>query len=204
MSMLKFALSAAVGSLLLAAGSVSVADMPKLGGGDTAAAPSEVHISVLTNTAKGYEIGYPNDWKVVTDADGVDYLFLKTDASAMCGTFSGDMPELAKVTNEQIKAELSTPLGETFWDNVLYGELPNKKYEHTGVDVNHPGGWPVQTALASGDFAFEAGPVPAKIAAIMTFKNAKGYQVMCAVKSQHFDKTKTEIEGVFASFRLLK
>ena len=123
------------------------------------------------------------------------------DWADRCARFG--IPELPVCRGQIVFTMLSVPLGEEFWDNVLFSSLPNKKYEHVGADPNHPGGWPVQTAIAAGDFAFEAGPVPAKIAAIMTFKAGKGYQVFCAGKSQAYEALKPELAAIFNSFKIL-
>jgi len=201
MQKLKTALVTAAAAALLTAG-VAMAEMPKLGGAP-AAPTGDISVSVLANTAKGYALGYPAGWQVVSSAD-VDYLFIKPDATALCAAFSGDIPDIAGIPEADLRAMLSVPLGEEFWDNVLFSSLPNKKYEHVGADPNHPGGWPIQTAIAAGDFAFEAGPVPSKVAAIMTFKAGKGYQVFCAGKSQAYEALKPELAAIFNSFKILK
>ena len=198
---MKQVLASVAVAAMLATG-VAVAQMPKLGGGP-AAPTGDVQVQVLTNTAKGYQIGYPSGWQVVS-GDGIDYAFIAPDNSAMCMANSGAVPDLASVPEDQLKAAMSQDLGEKFWDNSFFEGMANKKYLHTGANPNHPGGWPVQEVEAQGDLDLDGKPLPATFAGIMTFKAATAYQIMCFAPTALYEQSKPSFSTVLNSFRSTK
>jgi hypothetical protein len=196
----KFVLGSAAAVLLLAAGP-SRAQMPNLSG--PPAATGDVQVSVLTNTEKGYQIGSPAGWKVV-NGEGLDYALISPDNTAMCMASSGAVPDIAAIPEAEVRAAMSSPLGEEFWNNSFFGDMANKKYVHVGADANHPGGWPVQTVEATADLNLEGKTVPTTFAGLMTFKSAMAFQVMCFSASADFEAAKPSFNAVLQSFHIIK
>jgi hypothetical protein len=167
------------------------------------AAAGTANVTVMTNTSKGYQIGYPSGWQAV-NAESVDYAFLPADNSALCMANAGPVPDLANVSEDELKAALSVPLGETFWDGNYFEGMANKKYLDIGANPNHPGGWPVQTVVAQGDLDLEGQALPAVFSGLMTFKSGSGFQVMCFTASASYGQAKPAFDAILASFKVIK
>jgi hypothetical protein len=191
------ALASAAAVLALAMGA-AVAQMPS-----PAAPAAAANVTVMTNTSKGYQIGYPQGWQAV-NADSVDYAFLPADNSALCMANAGPVPDLANVSEDELKAALSVPLGETFWDGNYFEGMANKKYLDIGANPNHPGGWPVQTVVAQGDLDLEGQALPAVFSGLMTFKSGSGFQVMCFTATASYEQAKPAFDAILASFKVIK
>ncbi len=167
------------------------------------AAPGAVKTTLVTNTAKGYQIGYPEGWQAV-NAEAVDYAFLPADHSALCMASAGPVPDLANVSEDELKTALSTPLGESFWDGNYFEGMANKKYLDIAANPAHPGGWPVQTVVAQGDLDLEGEALPAMFSGLMTFKSGSGFQVMCFTATASYEQAKPAFDAIFATFKIIK
>lgn len=200
MSKLKTILGSVAAAALLAVG-VANADMPSLAGPKAPAGAVSVQMMVKTET--GYMLGSPEGWTVITP-DGLDYVFLAPDGSAFCLSNSAVVPDLAGISNNDLQAALSTPLGPEFWDSNFFEGMPNKTYLHIGADAAHPGGWPVQTVEATADVTIDGRTIPATIAGIMTFKSSTVYQVMCIAPTAGYQTSKPAFSAVLQSFKVTK
>jgi hypothetical protein len=170
----------------------------------TAGTPVQVTVEVVTNAAKGYQIGYPTGWSVVAGSDNVDYAFLSPDENAICIAYSFPQPDLASVPEETLRQAMSKPQGEEFWTQDFFSQIQNVKYLHTGAVTNHPSGWPLQTVIATGDIEIGGSPLNVTFAGIWTVKSATIYRVMCYTPSQLYDANKAQFFAVFDSFKITK
>lgn len=184
----------------LAAGLASAEGLPGLGGPPAAAAPAggTVELQIVKNGEDGYQIGYPNGWGIVTGGDS-DYTFGPTDGSAAGFCFANGNPNPELPPNDQLKAIVSEPMGEANWKSFMFDGLADLKFVSTGVDVNHPGGWPVQTAVVEATV-----DQPVTIAAVVTLKSKTVYQIACVFTRADFPKVESTLGAIFNSFKVFK
>ena len=181
----------------LAGGAAIAADIPGLGGPAAPAAGGTVELTVVKNGEDGYQIGYPTGWGIVTGGDS-DYTFGPTDGSLKGFCFANGTPNPNLPSNDELKPIISTPMGEENWKSFMYEGL-DVKFVSTGVNVNHPGGWPVQTSVVETDIG-----EPVTIGAIVTLKSKTNYAVACLFARADFPKVEPTLGAIFDSFKVFK
>lgn len=201
---LKSRLASGLAAAALAAGLAVAQGVPGLGQPAQPTAPQPIQVEMLNNANKGYQIGYPTGWQVIAGADEIDYGFLSPDQNAFCVSASFAIPDLASVSNDQLRQALAVPQGEEFWRNMFFGQFPNVNYLHVGADANPPGGWPVQTVIARVQAEAEGQKIDATFAGILTFKSGSLFRVMCYATTEGFDQYKGPFFAVFSSFKITK
>ena len=192
-------LASGLAAAALAVGLASAQGIPGLGQPQPSA-PANVQVQILNNPTKGFQIGYPAGWQVVAGSNEVDYGFMSPDQTAFCVVVSATIPEIAGATDEQLRAAMSAPQGEEFWKNVFFSQFQNVKFLHAGANTNHPGGWPLQTVIASAD----VDNVNYTFAGILTLKGGTMFRTICYTPSTGFDQAKAQFFAVFESFKITK
>lgn len=167
-------------------------------------APVQINVEMLNNAAKGYQIGYPAGWQVIAGSDAVDYAFLSPDQNAVCIVVSIVSPDLANVSNEVLKQAMSVPQGEEFWTQNFFNQVQNVKYQHVGATTQAPGGWPLQTVIATADIASEGATTNFAFAGIFTVKSSTIFRSICYVPTTMYEQTKPLFFAVFDSFKITK
>lgn len=201
-----FKINRAFGSVafaaVLAAGLAMAEGLPGLGApaAPAAVAPAggTVELQVAKNGEDGYQIGYPNGWGIVTGGSS-DFTFGPTDGSAAGFCFANGSANTELPPNDQLKPIISAPMGEANWKSFMFDGLADLKFVSTGVDVNHPGGWPVQTAVVEATI-----DQPVTIAALITLKSKTVYSIGCVFARADFPKIEPTLGAVFNSFKVFK
>jgi len=196
-------LASGLAAAALAVGLASAQGIPGLAPPQPSA-PASVQVQILNSPAKGFQIGYPTGWQVITGSDEVDYGFMSPDQSAFCVVVSATIPEIAGATDEQLRGAMSVPQGEEFWSNVFFSQFQNVKFLHSGANTGHPGGWPLQTVIATADVDNGGSPLNYTFAGILTLKGGMMYRTMCYTPSTGFDQAKAQFFAVFESFKITK
>jgi len=204
MSNFKTRLVSGLAAAALSAGLAAAQGLPGLAAPASPAAPANVQVEILSNAAKGFQIGYPAGWQVIAGANEVDYGFLSPTQDAMCVVVSVAIPDLAGVPEDQLRAAMSVPQGEEFWNQNFFSQLQNVKYQHVGANTKHPGGWPLQTVQASGDVNEQGQMLNLTFAGILTVKSGMLFRTMCYTPTALFDQNKAQFFAVFESFKITK
>lgn len=199
----KSRLASGLAAAALAVGLASAQGLPGLAQ-PKPAAPAAVEVQMLNNTAKGFQIGYPTGWQVVTGSDEVDYGFMSPDENAFCVVVSAAIPDIANVPDDQLRAAMSAPQGEQFWNNVYFSQFKNVKYVHVGADTDAAGGWPLQTVVATADIDNNGAPLNVAFAGILTLKGGMMFRTICYTPSSAFEQTVAQFFAVFESFKITK
>ncbi len=149
--------------------------------------------------ANGYSISVPNDWLVATDVEGVDFMFAPPDVPFLCQTFSEK--EVITAEDADIKPVLGTEnLGEELFNKLLFAQVPKIAYLSTAPQPDHPGGWPFQRAVATGEF----GGKPSTVLAYATFKAKNVYYGACVAETPVFEANKAKMEQAIDAIRITK
>ncbi|MFT3808292.1 MAG: hypothetical protein QM698_00055 [Micropepsaceae bacterium] len=204
MSNFKTRLASGLAAAALAAGLAAAQGLPGLAPPASPAAPANVQVEILNNASKGFQIGYPAGWQVIAGANEVDYGFLSPDQNAMCVVVSLAVPDLAGVPEDQLRAAMSVPQGEEFWNQNFFNQFQNVKYQHVGANTKHPGGWPLQTVQASGDISENGKTLGLTFAGIFTAKSGSLFRTMCYTPTALFEQNKAQFFAVFESFKITK
>lgn len=207
MSTFKSRLTSGFAAAALAVGLASAQGIPGLGGPQPSpqpAPPASVQVQILNNPAKGFQIGYPAGWEVITGSNEVDYGFMSPDQLSLCVVVSVDIPELASAPEEQLRTAMSSPQGEQFWNNVYFVQFQNVRFHHVGAATNHPGGWPLQTVIASADVDLSGSTINLTFAGILTLKSGMMFRTICYTPTANFEQSKAQFFAVFESFRITK
>jgi hypothetical protein len=167
-------------------------------------APADIQVQILNNAGKGFQIGYPSDWKVIAGSEEVDYGLMSPDENAMCVVVSIAVPDLANVPADQLRQAMAVPQGEEFWNSNYFSQFKNVKYLHAGADANHPGGWPVQTVIATADIENGGQALNLVFAGIFTAKSGTIYRTMCYTPTAMIEKYQAQFFAVFQSFKVTK
>lgn len=200
-------LMSGLATAVLAVGLASAQGMPGLGGPQPSPAPAPagtVQVQILNNPTKGFQIGYPVGWEVVAGSAEVDYGFMSPDQLSFCVVVSADIPEIAGTPDDQVRAAMSAPQGEQFWKNVYFSQFQNVNFLHTGAVANHPGGWPLQTVVATADVELGGSPVNLIFAGILTLKSGTMFRTICYTPTANFEQSKAQFFAVFESFKITK
>jgi hypothetical protein len=169
------------------------------------AAETQIQVDMLNNTAKGYQIGSPAGWQVIAGSAELDYGFLAPDQDTMCLSWSFAIEGLADVSDEQLRQAMSIPQGEQFWKEDFFSQFQDVKFLHTGAVTNHPGGWPLQTVIATASISENGSPaVNYTFAGIFTAKKGSIYRVICFAKTSAYEQAKGNFFAVFDSFKITK
>ena len=179
----------------LAGGAAIAAELPGLGGTGTG---GSVELTVVKNGEDGYQIGYPSNWGIVTGGDS-DYTFGPTDGSAKGFCFANGNSAPGLPGNDELLPIVSQPMGEQNWISFMFEGISGLKFVSTGVNVNHPGGWPVQTAVVEADIG-----EPVTIGAVVTLKSKSTYAIACLFARADFPKVEPTLSAIFDSFKVFK
>lgn len=150
--------------------------------------------------ANGYSVSVPTDWVVAADVNGADFMMGNPDLSVVCSVFSAANVGL-NATDEQLRAALgSQDFGPDLFTNLLFKDVPDLKFESTGPQADHPGGWPVQRAVAT--LPIEG--VAHTAYAYLTFKADSAFAGFCFTETGKAAAGKTSIDGVINSLKIHK